>query len=546
MKEKKKYKYAIGYARVSTSEQKKFGNSLKNQVDSINNFCERNGIILMKSFEEDASAANFNRPKFKELLAYIQKYKGEIDVLLIDKHDRFSRNIEEALTMTRKLEQIGVEVNYVSEWQDDINSSDSKIMRALRFTLAEVEREKIRQRTAMGTRASLVDGRYTKTPPLGFKRDKDEEGKSSISPNEKASLVKELFYDYSLGIYTQKDLIKKYKGKGLILSRSVLSRMLENVLYMGYIDLKRHNIEPYKLIKAKHKAIVTKELFDKVQLIKTAKNSKKKAPRQVNENFPLTSFIICAKCNKPFYGSNSNNGKKKKNTKYYFYYECKSNCNCNESYRTHIVHSEFNKVLQKIKPSEDSIEAFKHILIDEYKKHSSERLEAIKQINRSLEELDKNETSLTEKYIAGKIKEDMFEKISKKHKHQELELKQRKKELGDFQGDVDKLLSFGITMISNIDQLYELSPIKLKRKILGSNFTDNPTFSNGKFRTLPFNEAILLMSSYNKDLRAGGNKKGTNSKISSHSVLEAGIEPALPKELDFESNVSTSSTTRAV
>ena len=41
------------------------------------------------------------------------------------------------------------------------------------------------------------------------------------------------------------------------------------------------------------------------------------------------------------------------------------------------------------------------------------------------------------------------------------------------------------------------------------------------------------------------NQKRLQIKIYNLNVLEAGIEPALPKELDFESSASTSSATRA-
>ena len=40
-------------------------------------------------------------------------------------------------------------------------------------------------------------------------------------------------------------------------------------------------------------------------------------------------------------------------------------------------------------------------------------------------------------------------------------------------------------------------------------------------------------------------KEGDSFEKASSLVPEAGIEPALPKELDFESSASTSSATRA-
>ena len=48
------------------------------------------------------------------------------------------------------------------------------------------------------------------------------------------------------------------------------------------------------------------------------------------------------------------------------------------------------------------------------------------------------------------------------------------------------------------------------------------------------------------DLGSFKNKKGDIFSDVSRKVLEVGIEPTLPKELDFESSASTNSATRAI
>ena len=57
--------------------------------------------------------------------------------------------------------------------------------------------------------------------------------------------------------------------------------------------------------------------------------------------------------------------------------------------------------------------------------------------------------------------------------------------------------------------------------------------------------AILTIPVTTKELGHKKTGKFRQKTKNSGLVLEAGIEPALPKELDFESSASTSSATRA-
>ena len=63
-------KNAITYTRVSTTEQKTIGNSLLSQKTKIRSFCDKHGINILKEFEEDYSAKNFERPTYKRLKKY--------------------------------------------------------------------------------------------------------------------------------------------------------------------------------------------------------------------------------------------------------------------------------------------------------------------------------------------------------------------------------------------------------------------------------------------------------------------------------------------
>ena len=61
-------KNAILYRRVSTTNQKLFGNSLNAQQKQFKGLlCKNTHINIVKEFQEDYSAKNFNRPEWKKL-----------------------------------------------------------------------------------------------------------------------------------------------------------------------------------------------------------------------------------------------------------------------------------------------------------------------------------------------------------------------------------------------------------------------------------------------------------------------------------------------
>src|SRR5947208_3410258 len=98
-----KQRKAILYIRVSTDEQAEKGNSLKHQEERLRNHCTVNGIEVTALYKEDYSAKTFERPEFNKLLTYLKKNKGEADLLLFLKWDRFSRNAPEAYNMINTL-----------------------------------------------------------------------------------------------------------------------------------------------------------------------------------------------------------------------------------------------------------------------------------------------------------------------------------------------------------------------------------------------------------------------------------------------------------
>ena len=80
------------YIRVSTDEQAEKGYSQRNQEEVLRRYCEIKSIQVGRVYYEDHSAKTFKRPVWNNLLVDLRKYRGQANLILFTKWDRFSRN----------------------------------------------------------------------------------------------------------------------------------------------------------------------------------------------------------------------------------------------------------------------------------------------------------------------------------------------------------------------------------------------------------------------------------------------------------------------
>jgi DNA invertase Pin-like site-specific DNA recombinase len=155
-------KRAIIYCRVSASGQKDNG-SLEEQEARCRAWCDEHGYIVLAAHHEVYSGEDVYRPKLD--LIRDQVRAGEVDVIVADKVDRFSR-ADPAITAYVMVEaqQYGCTVEFV-EIQDD--SFEGQILAAVLFIVARVELKRIKDRLNAGKRRRILgDPQKAKAPRL--------------------------------------------------------------------------------------------------------------------------------------------------------------------------------------------------------------------------------------------------------------------------------------------------------------------------------------------------------------------------------------------
>ena len=132
----------IGYTRVSTVAQ-----TLDQQQAAL----EAAGVT--KTFSDTMPGARDNRPGLSDLLDYVR----DGDTVVVWKLDRLGRNLAHILATVRELTDRGVTLVSVTDGIDS-STAAGRMMIGVLGSLAEYERELIRERTALKRAASRANG----------------------------------------------------------------------------------------------------------------------------------------------------------------------------------------------------------------------------------------------------------------------------------------------------------------------------------------------------------------------------------------------------
>ncbi len=151
----------IGYARVSKSE----GQDTSAQVTALKKAGAK------RIFEDKASGARWDRPELQRLFEHLRPG----DVLVVWKLDRLSRSLRDLIHIMEQVHAAGAAFRSLTEAIDTTTAAGRMLMQML-GSIAEFEREIIRERTRAGLAEARRHGR------LGGRRHK-------LSPEARAEAV---------------------------------------------------------------------------------------------------------------------------------------------------------------------------------------------------------------------------------------------------------------------------------------------------------------------------------------------------------------------
>lgn len=318
----------ISYLRLSEEDiNKGESESITNQRRFINDYCKRNGIVLVGEFVDDGwSGGNFERPGFQQMMKELQK--GKVSIVITKDLSRLGRDMREA---SYYAEQFFPEhgIRYIAI-NDNFDSNNDNIMAPFHFAMNEVYLRDGSKKVKEVLKNKRENGLYCACPPYGYK--KDDRNKNLLVPDENtAPVVQRIFRQAANGDSTRQiaidlnndNIIPPLKYRVLYRDNfnergasratdywnyTTVKRILKNEVYLGHTVLGKSkkvsiksskkvkiNKDDWAITKNTHQPLISEELFERTK-VNLGRNTKKYEGYERVRKSIFSGVAYCAKC----------------------------------------------------------------------------------------------------------------------------------------------------------------------------------------------------------------------------------------------------------
>ncbi len=146
------------YARVSTTHQ-----DPEVQLRELRTLAAARGWTISREYvDAGISGASTSRPELSRLLA--DAHKGCFAGILVWRLDRLGRSLRHLVTVVEDLLARGIDVISATEPHMDSTTPTGRLLRNIFASVAEYEREMIRERVVAGLRKAKASGKHVGRP----------------------------------------------------------------------------------------------------------------------------------------------------------------------------------------------------------------------------------------------------------------------------------------------------------------------------------------------------------------------------------------------
>jgi site-specific DNA recombinase len=302
--------------------------SLSTQDSQLREYAERHKWAVVKIFTDAGlSAKNTKRPALREMLQWAKERK--VDVILVAKIDRISRNLMDLLGLLDDLKVWGVDFVAASQ-SFDTSTPTGMLMLNMLGSFAQFERDMTAERVRENMRERAKSGAWSGgVTPFGYRWNSKAKA-LEVSPEE-AETVRAMFEEYRQSrsirrvIFTL-NAARRFNRGGKPWARTTVRRILTNPIYVGTVSYAKRAVRGNRILKQdREKWIVTenacepiieKELFEGIQA-SLNDNTRPHAWREASE-YLLTGMTRCGICGGRLNGLTCKGG----NGQTHRYYRC--------------------------------------------------------------------------------------------------------------------------------------------------------------------------------------------------------------------------------
>ena len=147
------------YARVSTLNH---GQDPEVQLHELRAYCERRGLEIVSEYvDKGISGSREQRPALDKLMAVCRKRL--VDAVVVYRYDRFARSLRQLVNALEEFRSLGIDFISIHEGVDT-STPNGRLVFGIFASIAEFERELIRDRVRSGLAAAKAKGKRVGRP----------------------------------------------------------------------------------------------------------------------------------------------------------------------------------------------------------------------------------------------------------------------------------------------------------------------------------------------------------------------------------------------
>lgn len=499
------------YTRVSSKEQMDTNQSLEWQKKYCDEYAIKNQLNIKGYFGGTyESAKSDERKEFNRMLKFVRASKEKIAYILVYSLDRFSRTGDSAIYIASELKKVGVNILAVTQ-PIDTNSHAGALQQNIQFIFSKYDNDLRRQKTVDGMREKLRRGEWIGHAPRGYSFVKGAV-KQTIVINDQGELIRQAFEWRANGM-TYDQIVEKLADYKMKMPKQTLTDTFRNPFYCGYLS---HNLLNGEVTKGNHPALISEELFFRVNELKKTDGFK---CHKENVNLPLKIFVKDAETGTPFTGYLV----RKKGL--YYYKVNKVGIRINRSVK--IMHTKFKELLSQYEIKSSRIEPLKVQLQYTWENLTETNTSEKKGLSLQLNTLQNEFQTVRKRHALGLVELDVYSEFKVEAESKMKAISEKLELLEQNLSNPKELINYACKLACNLVEMWESGDFYQKQIFQNTLFPSGLGYDAkmNHYRTPKFNSVIEYIAGLSRGLE--GIKKPDFSKTIEKSGLvpPTGIEP---------------------
>jgi site-specific DNA recombinase len=297
---------AVIYLRVSTKEQAQRGGeaegfSIPAQREACLRKADALGVTVESEFiDAGESARSAHRPELQRMLKYLAEHP--VSAVIVHKVDRLARNRADDVEINLAIQKAGARLVSVTENIDETPSGI--LMHGIMSSIAEFYSRNLATESRKGMLQKAKNGGTPGMAPFGYRNtrqltDEGREIRTVVVDPDRAEQVRWIYQAYASGEWTMAQLRDEMAERSVTtlpkpgrparpIAISHIEVMLKNRYYLGLVKFED------VWYPGKHEALITEELWHRVQEVRAGRVQSREKPRQ--HPHYLKGSIYCGQC----------------------------------------------------------------------------------------------------------------------------------------------------------------------------------------------------------------------------------------------------------